>query len=369
LKIAIDNGHGLNTAGKRTPPFPNSGEVIKEWEFNHPTALKLADILRADGHEVLLVSDTAEDTPLVTRASRANTWKADFFISIHYNAYNGVWGTHGGTETLYYENSTNGKKAAEYIQSALIQELHWRDRDLKPRKNLAVLNRTLMPAVLVEVGFMDNLKEASLMKDSQYQLKAARAIASGINKFFGYKPQRGKPILGQPTATILQMQEWARNKKATYDFIRLAGVFYVTAKKIGVNPIIAYAQSAKETGYGHFGGVIDASYHNTCGLKTTQGGDNYDANAHKRFSSWREGVRAHLDHLALYAGQDGYPDLNSPDPRHFNSIKGTAFYVEDLGGKWAPSSTYGVDIVKLANEIERTRVPRPMNIFRGIFQI
>jgi len=43
-KIAVDNGHGLNTPGKRTPPMPD-GRVIREWEFNYPTAQKLGKVL------------------------------------------------------------------------------------------------------------------------------------------------------------------------------------------------------------------------------------------------------------------------------------------------------------------------------------
>lgn len=78
----------------------------------------------------------------------------------------------------------------------------------------------------------------------------------------------------------------------------------------------------KETGYGKFGGVLDESYHNPCGMKTSSGGGDYDPNAHQKFNSWDEGVQAHLDHLALYAGADGYPKSDTFDPRHFVTIKG-----------------------------------------------
>ena len=356
MKIAISNGHGLHTAGKRTPPFPGTGQVIKEWEFNHPTALKLAEILKADGHEVLLVSNTTEDTPLVTRVSRANNWKADLYVSIHYNAFQGIWGSHGGVETLHGLGSTNGKRAAELVQDELLKVLTWRNRGVKPRSDLYELNRTIMPAILIEAGFMDNLDEASKMLDSQYQFNTAMAIANGINRYFNYTPRRGMLISTDKTATLLQMQAWARNKNATAQFVQLAPLFYTIGVQSGVNPVVAYAQAAKETGYGKFGGVINASFHNTCGLKTTEGGSNADPNAHQRFPNWRVGVQAHIDHLALYAGVEGYPKADSPDPRHFSYLFGKALTVESLGGQWAPSSTYGVDIVRLAREIESTVV-------------
>jgi N-acetylmuramoyl-L-alanine amidase len=361
MKIAVNNGHGLYTAGKRTPPFPGSNKVIKEWEFNHPTALKLAEILKGDGHQVLLTSDTIQDTPLATRVSKANSWGADIYISIHYNAYKGVWGTVGGTETLYCLNSTNGKRLAEIVHHEVIKVTKWNDRGIKPRSDLYELNRTLMPAIIVEVGFMDKIEEASMMLDETFQFNVAMAIAKGVNQYFNYTPRRGMPILGDKTATLLQMQQWAKNKKATNEFVQLAPLFYKIGSQAGVNPVVAYAQAAKETGYGRFGGILDSSYHNTCGLKTASGGSDNDPNAHARFKSWEEGIQAHIDHLALYAGADGYPKEDSSDPRHFFYLFGKAPTVESLGGLWAPSPTYGIEIVKLVHEIENTAVP----IIRG----
>jgi carbon monoxide dehydrogenase subunit G len=121
--------------------------------------------------------------------------------------------------------------------------------------------------------------------------------------------------------------------------------------------VVAYAQSAKETGYGHFKGVLDASFKNPCGMKTKSGGANNDPNAHQRFSTWEEGIQAQIDHLALYAGAPGYPKAETPDPRHFPYLKGTAPNVEDLGGKWAPSANYGKDIVAMMAKLEATAAP------------
>ncbi|MGL5870742.1 N-acetylmuramoyl-L-alanine amidase, partial [Clostridium chrysemydis] len=61
---------------------------------------------------------------------------------------------------------------------------------------------------------------------------------------------------------------------------------------------------------------------------------------------------AHLDHLALYAGANGYPRSNTYDPRHFASIKGKAVYVEQLSGAWATDAQYAGKILKLKSEIE-----------------
>jgi len=59
----------------------------------------------------------------------------------------------------------------------------------------------------------------------------------------------------------------------------------------------------------------------------------------------------------LYAGKKGYPKQSTLDPRHFSNLLGTAETVEQLGGKWAPSATYGEDIVRLMQELIATPEP------------
>lgn len=155
-------------------------------------------------------------------------------------------------------------------------------------------------------------------------------------------------IISDTNVTVAQAKSWAKSKGATETFISLADLYFKYAEKCGnVNPGVAYVQAAKETGYGKFGGVLDESYHNPCGMKTSSGGGDYDKEAHQRFNSWDEGVQAHLDHLALYAGAEGYPKKDTYDPRHFVTIKGKAPTVNSLGGKWAPSITYGEEINSL----------------------
>lgn len=163
------------------------------------------------------------------------------------------------------------------------------------------------------------------------------------------------PILGQPTVTAERAAAWAARNGATEKFRELAGIYWQQAAAHGgVNPAVAYAQAAHETGMGRFGGVLDASYRNPCGMKKGRGGGDDDPGAHVRFLTWRRGVAAHLDHLALYAGADGYPRRRTPDPRHFRSLHGTARTVEALGGRWAPSPTYGATVAKLHRSLTAT---------------
>lgn len=148
-------------------------------------------------------------------------------------------------------------------------------------------------------------------------------------------------INGHAEVSVEQAQRWARDRGATATFIALAPIYWRQApRRAGLRPEVAYAQSAKETAFGRFGGSVTPDYHNPCGLKRREGGPD-----HMRFVNWTTGVRACIDHLALYSGADGYPRASTPDPRHFHWLHGTAPTVESLGGRWAPSPTYGQSIV------------------------
>ena len=159
-------------------------------------------------------------------------------------------------------------------------------------------------------------------------------------------------IISSTKITANEAKIWAKRKGATDTFIGLADLYWKYSSSNGnVNPAVAYVQAAVETGYGKFGGVIDESYKNPCGMKTTQGGSNTSPSAHQRFNSWDDGVKAHLDHLALYAGAIGYPRKNTTDPRHFSYILGNAKTVQALSGTWASNINYGNTIMNLYNSL------------------
>ncbi|MGI6076937.1 MAG: glucosaminidase domain-containing protein [Fastidiosipilaceae bacterium] len=166
-----------------------------------------------------------------------------------------------------------------------------------------------------------------------------------------------QPILDEPTATVEQAQKWARSRNATETFVELAPIYWSLAPNYGINPVVAYAQAGLETNYGRFGGVVDATYCNPCGLKTTQGGDDSDPQAHQRFPDWTTGITAHLEHLALYAGAKGYPLENPLDPRHFPRLLGTARTVGEIGENWASSDYYANLLAELIDRMEVQHVP------------
>ena len=175
-------------------------------------------------------------------------------------------------------------------------------------------------------------------------------------------------IVSEVDTSLETIEAWARSKNATETFVGLAKLYKQYAEsRGGVNWVLAYVQAAKETGYGKFSGVLDESYHNPCGLKNPSGGGDYDANAHKKFDNWEQGVIAHLDHLALYAAAEGYPKTTyvdswknealasneTYDPRHtgwFGTTSGILGKAKDalsLTGSWASDSDYGIELFRL----------------------
>ena len=185
--IAIDDGHGMETAGKRTPPFPD-GSVMQENEYNVAVAQFLEEMLRRCGFRVLMVAPEKEDTSLSVRVKRANDAKADAYVSIHANAAGNGWNQANGIESWVYSKSdAKGKAFAGAVHRALVAAIGRKDRGVKESDMLYVLKQTNMPAVLVEGGFMTNLEEANLLRNTKYRKLCAEGICKGICAFFDVK--------------------------------------------------------------------------------------------------------------------------------------------------------------------------------------
>lgn len=348
MKVFIDPGHG----GKDTGAVAHG---LREKDLVLTIAKRVRKILKDyQGIQVKLSREDDNFLELTERIQIANSWGAAFFLSIHINAGGGV-----GFESFIFNGNVSNATVAyqNIIHAEIVKAIGGTDRG-KKRANFAVLRTSAMPALLTEGAFIDNPSDAARLKDLKFLEKLAEGHAVGIVQAFGLKKKEaneGTTILETPSATVMQAREWAKGHNAPQAFIDLAPLYWDLAlKRGGVDPAVAYVQFGHETGYlyrdGRSSAGIDASYHNPCGLKTTEGGSDTSPSAHKRFKNWEEGITAHLDHLALYAGAIGYPKADTPDPRHFPYLKGSATTVESLGGKWAPSPTYGE---RLATELKK----------------
>lgn len=177
MKIFIDAGHNFSGADTGA-----SGNGIREQNITFLIADKLKNLLVSYGHEVFISRNSLEDNvgstlsdSLNTRVNLANRYSVDLFVSIHCNAFNGEA---SGTETLVYSFNSKANEYAECIQKAITEKLGTKDRGIKERKDLAVLKKTSMPAILVETAFIDNEHDANLLLKKQDDF--AEAIFEGI---------------------------------------------------------------------------------------------------------------------------------------------------------------------------------------------
>ena len=176
-KIFLNAGHD-ELSLKGTPDY-DPGAVNEDIPlYENEVAWNVSNLakgyLEAAGCEVKLLQSES----LRKIYESANAWGADYFVSIHCNAFNGI--AHG-TETLTYPSDIQGYKLASFIQTQIVDSLGTLDRGIKARTDLAVLNGTDMPAVLVELAFIDEDDDAELLENDQDEF--ARAVARGVTDY------------------------------------------------------------------------------------------------------------------------------------------------------------------------------------------
>jgi len=171
-------------------------------------------------------------------------------------------------------------------------------------------------------------------------------VASGRNS-----EADGIPIVAASRVTLERAVEWAAGKNAHPRFIEIAALYWEFGRRTGISPEVLYAQSALETGYGHFTGQVPPNFNNWAGIKTANAtGD--EPKDHDQFATPEDGVRAHFNHMAAYVGLHPIGELHD----RFFVVKrlpwaGTIRSVEELSGKWAPAATYHQSIVRFLSEM------------------
>lgn len=179
MKVCLDAGHGITTAGKQS-----IDGSLREYEFNRDVVSRIKNYLENHGIEIILTAPTDEDISLTKRVNISNIAKADIFVSIHANAYGSEWNTANGWEIYHSQGSVKGKKLADYIHKESVPFLGLRDRGIKTTTDFTVVRQTIAPAVLIEHGFMTNKAECELLKSDEFREKCAIADAKGILKYF-----------------------------------------------------------------------------------------------------------------------------------------------------------------------------------------
>lgn len=138
--------------------------------------LAVGDILKKNGIDVYYTRTTDEYETPFKKATDANNSGADLFVSIHRNSSENP-NQYSGVETLVYSDTGLKAEVARNINNQL-EDAGFKNLGVDERKNLVVLKRTKMPAVLVEAGFINNDKDNYLL-DEEFD-SIAQAIADGI---------------------------------------------------------------------------------------------------------------------------------------------------------------------------------------------
>lgn len=179
--LLLDAGHGGKDPG-------TSGNGMQEKNLNLTIAQKIAQKLQGSGIKVYMTRDSDVYPENSTRAKTANDI-ADLMVSIHMNSGPE---TANGTETLYQVHANdNGarltsKQLAEILQGKVVSATGNTNRGAKLWTDVLILNRTTVPAVIVEVIFITNTGDALKISNPAYQDQVAQAIADGIQEAVKY---------------------------------------------------------------------------------------------------------------------------------------------------------------------------------------
>lgn len=202
MKIAIDAGHGSNTAGKRTP------DGYREHYANVKCASYFAKEMARCGVEFIKTGwndDVSTDDPDYALATRQSTIKAnrcDYSISFHFNAFGDgkSYNSGQGIETLYdTKQPGDSKRLADCIQKYLIKGTTQKNRGVK-QQSLAMCRCNTMgtkASVLIECAFMTNEYESRLMKSDAFCKECAVEAAKGFCEYVGI-PYIGEDIVIEP---------------------------------------------------------------------------------------------------------------------------------------------------------------------------
>lgn len=188
MKILIDNGHGQNTPGKRSPDH-----TFFEWKFNREIAIPLVEALRERGYDVeRIVTEDVHDVTLSERVRRVNAWcnklgrKNVILVSVHANAAgSGGWhnargfavycakvasdASHKLAQSLYASADAHGLKGNRSVPKCRYWEA-----------NFTIIARTNCPAVLTENLFYDNKEDLAILKSEEGKKKIVDLHVEGI---------------------------------------------------------------------------------------------------------------------------------------------------------------------------------------------
>ena len=186
IRIYIDQGH--NPASYHNSGAEGNG--LYEQDVTFRIGCLLAELLEADGRFEVCLSRPYPDTvlghdntsSLQARVDGAADFRADYFISLHINAYS--QDTANGAEVLVPSLDPESRDFGSCLLEGLIESTALRNRGVKENSNLYVLKHADMPAVLLEMGFITNGADAALL--AAHPERFAQGVYNGILAYFDF---------------------------------------------------------------------------------------------------------------------------------------------------------------------------------------
>lgn len=194
MKILIDNGHGENTAGKRSP----DGR-LREYRYCREIAEEVVRQLKSQGYDAEQIVTENADISLGERCNRVNAWcdrlgaKNVCLVSIHNNAAGSgaAWMTARGWEAWTSKGQTQGDKLADCLYDAAQKYLpagtkirtDMTDGDRDKESNFTILYRSKCPACLTENLFQDNREDVDFLLSERGRAAIVRLHVEGIKAY------------------------------------------------------------------------------------------------------------------------------------------------------------------------------------------
>ncbi|MCM3636525.1 N-acetylmuramoyl-L-alanine amidase [Sporosarcina luteola] len=197
LTIVIDPGHGGKDPGA-------AGNGMREKDIVLDISKRMKNYFQGTPINIKLTRETDVFLELSQRVQFAQRNKADLFVSVHANAFNGKA---SGIETFYYSaarnpNVSESKALSTYIQNRMLEAWNLPDRRVQS-KSLHVIRENTMPATLIEVGFIDNAKDAQYIKSPAHRETMAKAVFLGTLDYLYHYEGRSEvsPLYSKYNAT------------------------------------------------------------------------------------------------------------------------------------------------------------------------
>ncbi|MEB3331421.1 MAG: N-acetylmuramoyl-L-alanine amidase [Synechococcaceae cyanobacterium] len=173
FRVVIDPGHG----------GPDPGAVgiggLRETDVVLDVGLQVAQLLQAQGVQVLMTRTSEVDVDLPPRVALANSSRSDVFVSLHANALSMSRPDVNGVETFYFEGGRSRSLASLIQEQLMAVSPGTPDRGARPGR-FFVIRRTVMPSALAEMGFVTGSLDAPRLADANFRRRLAQAVAGAI---------------------------------------------------------------------------------------------------------------------------------------------------------------------------------------------